>query len=198
MKIDTEPPPPAKNYVFGYGSLMDLETRIRLAPSAQPIIPVVLSGFIRGWFTHIKTAQSMATYLGIIPYDQHTKDVNIPPPPTVNGIIYGLTAEELLATDEFEKNGYKRVLIKRQALKCPVPPYKIPDGNIWLYQTDLKKKQPKSAFTHNTDYSVLPSYLQTCLRGCRQLEELYPQLPLFTEQYKSELKEAKIQLLNNH
>lgn len=89
-----------KSYIFGYGSLIETESRLRVAPMANIAFPAIAYGFQSGWYAQMPDtlASISPTYLGCYPKEEsHT-----------NGMIYEVTEEELKATDEREM-GYKRM-----------------------------------------------------------------------------------------
>jgi len=51
-------------YIFGYGSLIERESRMRTWPSAEFASPVVVKGIARGWFDQTDVPSWSPTYLG--------------------------------------------------------------------------------------------------------------------------------------
>src|SRR5262249_4048379 len=45
-----DPPPSLPKYIFGYGSLIQLESRTRTVPQALAAWPVIVKGITRGWY----------------------------------------------------------------------------------------------------------------------------------------------------
>src|SRR5215813_165061 len=92
--VDTERP----QYIIGYGSLMQDESRARTSPAAGPAHPVEVEGYRRGWFTRGKTTGPGATYLGL---ESRLKS-------HINAVAYQVAPAEVDATD------------KRESLYCRV------------------------------------------------------------------------------
>ncbi|HKD03522.1 MAG TPA: gamma-glutamylcyclotransferase family protein, partial [Terriglobales bacterium] len=66
-------------YVFGYGSLIEKESRTRTNPEAADARPARLTGYQRGWFHQFaNNVGSTCTFLGAIEK----------PGITTNGVIY--------------------------------------------------------------------------------------------------------------
>ena len=90
-----------KNYIFGYGSLIEKESRRRTTPNAEIAFPVRIFGVMRGWFGRTPVSGLSTTFLGCIktridPQNENQKNY-------VNGVIYEVSNDELLATDEREQ-----------------------------------------------------------------------------------------------
>src|SRR6266513_273961 len=51
-------------YIFGYGSLIERQSRIATWPSAEFASPVVVKGIARGWFDQTDVPSWSPTYLG--------------------------------------------------------------------------------------------------------------------------------------
>src|SRR5262245_60430181 len=87
-----EPPKPIPKYIFGYGSLIQTESRTRTVPKAVAATPAIVKGISRGWYYQAPSYSLNPTYLGAV------RDENA----TTNGVIYSVSDEELLATDARE------------------------------------------------------------------------------------------------
>lgn len=49
-RCNAQPEPGQPQYIVGYGSLMQDESRKRTSPQAGPAYPVEVAGYKRGWF----------------------------------------------------------------------------------------------------------------------------------------------------
>ena len=56
--------PTRPRYIFGYGSLIERESRMATWPSAQFASPVIVKGVARGWFDQTDVPSWSPTYLG--------------------------------------------------------------------------------------------------------------------------------------
>ena len=79
-------------YIVGYGSLMQDESRKRTSPQAGPAHPVEVRGFRRGWIARADTGGFGTTFLGVRP-DRES---------SFNAVIYQVDEVELRATDQRE------------------------------------------------------------------------------------------------
>jgi hypothetical protein len=71
-------------YIFGYGSLIERQSRIATWPSAEFASPVVVKGIARGWFDQTDVSSWSPTYLGAIA-DEGAE---------CNGVIFRVTPAE--------------------------------------------------------------------------------------------------------
>ena len=92
-------------YIVGYGSLMQDESRQRTAPQAGPAHPVEVSGFRRGWFARGEPVGFSTTFLGATP------DAN----GRLNAVVYQVDAAGLRATDQREAS-YCRTQVPASAV----------------------------------------------------------------------------------
>ena len=53
-------------YIFGYGSLIQIESRTRTVPSAFAASPAIVKGITRGWYYQAASASLNPTYLGAV------------------------------------------------------------------------------------------------------------------------------------
>ncbi len=151
-----------KNYIFGYGSLIETESRLRAAPMAKVAFPAIARGFQRGWFARMPDtlASISPTYLGCFPKEgSHT-----------NGVIYEVTEEELEATDEREM-GYKRIEVKDFEEYYPI----IETGDkVWIYVNTFPDVTPPPSTFPNKNYPIVQSYVDICINGCLEIENSFP------------------------
>lgn len=147
-----------QNYIFGYGSLVERESRLRTTPNATDVYPVIVSGLKRGWFARTGGNSLSTTFLGCI------KDSNS----IVNGVIYKVSEEEIKGIDSREK-GYTRELLNKDTIKFL---FDIKETNIkiWAYLNafncleEIKEKLP------NKEFPIVQSYVDICINGCLEIE----------------------------
>ena len=151
-----------KNYIFGYGSLIEEASRLRSTPNAKTAIPVKVSGFKRGWFSHTGAPGLSTTFLGCV----SEADSN------TNGVIYEVSEEDLKLTD-FREKGYNRIKINFENIAFYS---KQIDANsaIWIYINQFpNNKIPTSGFP-SKEFPIVQSYVDMCIEGCLEMEHLYP------------------------
>lgn len=149
-------PPSIQKYIFGYGSLIQIESRTRTAPKAFAAAPAIVKGISRGWYYQAASFSLNPTYLGAV-VNAHAM---------TNGVIYPVSDEELLATDVRESD-YTRTLFPRSAIRLldgsPAPP----PGEYYFYASKSKK-------TANAEHPIVQSYVDICMDGCLEVEAMYP------------------------
>ena len=144
-----------KNYIIGYGSLMNLSSLNRTLPTIENIEPIYLNGFKRSWNALENKNNSFSpTYLG----------VEIQVGARTNCIIFELSEEELETMDQREFL-YTRKLVNMNDIEC-VQSTQISfskEDKIWIYVTN-------NSSNPNKNYPIIQSYVDTCISGCLQLE----------------------------
>lgn len=150
------PPTTRPQYIFGYGSLVQTESRTRTVPSAQFASPVVVRGISRGWYDQTGGASWNPTYLGAV------ADANA----TTNGVIYPVTPAQMEENNKREV-GYLPTRIDPSAITMLDGSTAAPDADIWYYAN--VKKQPVSA-----EHPIVQSYVDLCIDGCLEVEAAYP------------------------
>lgn len=145
--------PHQKQYIIGYGSLINQESRHYTFPSEHNAYPIELQGFRRGWIAHGDEVGFSTTFLGI------TKD----PQSTINAIYFSIVDDVIQSFDERER-GYCRVLIPHNHIK----PYegKLNKGQYWIYVN-------KNINKPNKTFPIVQSYVDLFLSGCMEIEEKY-------------------------
>jgi hypothetical protein len=168
-------------YIFGYGSLMQIESRTRTVPSAFAAAPAIVKGITRGWYYQAASASLNPTYLGAV----ESKNA------TTNGVIYGVTNSEFEAT-KLREADYDPKMIHRSAITMLDGSSAPPDGEIWYFACKTKQ-------TANASHPIVQSYVDICVDGCLQLEEIYPLAKdaNFAEQFISTCSDWKTPWMND-
>ena len=143
-------------YIFGYGSLVESESRARTWPSALYASPAIVRGIERGWFDRVDTIGFSTTYLGAVASAGSN----------CNGVIFSITEQGLIAYDQRE-SGYKREKINQSDIIMLDGTEHAPQGDIWFYAN--AKKRPVSP-----EFPIVQSYVDICLNGCLEIEATYP------------------------
>jgi hypothetical protein len=161
------PPKVTQKYIFGYGSLIQIESRTRTVPSAFAAAPATVKGITRGWYYQADSASLNPTYLGA--FDE--------PGATTNGVIYPVTDSEFEAT-KLREADYVPTKIDQSAITLldgsPAPPR----GEIWYFASKTKK-------TATALHPIVQSYVDICVDGCLEIEAMYPlaEKASFAEQF---------------
>src|SRR5215831_2954196 len=140
-------------YVFGYGSLIEKESRTRTNPEAVEARPARVTGYRRGWFHQFAdNIGSTCTFLGAIEKSGAT----------TNGVIYHV--------DDFEKTKARET----GYTATPVPAGNIemldgtgrwnPSETVYIFISnpeDISKTgEPTGAIP------MVQSYVDICIHGC--------------------------------
>ncbi|HTD54601.1 MAG TPA: gamma-glutamylcyclotransferase family protein [Silvibacterium sp.] len=155
-------------YVFGYGSLIESESRTRTNPDAVAAWPARLAGYQRGWFHQFaNNVGSTCTYLGAV------EDTAA----TVNGVVYAV--EDFEKTEQRE-TGYKAIKVSGEVTMLDGGrPWDRGDVYIFLSKPDYisKTKEPTRAIP------MVQSYVDICVNGCLEIEALYRAAAGFAQEF---------------
>ena len=154
---------PARNYIVGYGSLMQAKSRQRSVPFVKKSYPVAVRGFERVWGmrgNHYRT-----TFLTVVKQ----------PKLGLNAVYFPVNAKEMAALDRRETS-YKRTLIAHEKLGFYGLNYDA-KGKYWIYvyPSGEQKKGPTTVFP------LVQSYVDIFLGGCFEIQREY-HLPGFVDE----------------
>lgn len=144
-------------YIIGYGSLMEENSKKRTSPAAGESVPVIVEGFKRGWGIHGPAVDSPTTYLAVIP-DEEAE---------MNAVIYSVTVDEIQKTDRREE-GYCRSRVNQEQITFFKNQRIETDSEIWIYT--IKEKDRKIA---NSNFPIVQSYVDIFIKGCLQLQSRF-------------------------
>jgi hypothetical protein len=152
-----------KNYIFGYGSLIESQSRIRTNPSSIKAFPVLINELKRGWWARVPVSGISTTFLGCT-----TSKTD-----SVNGVVFEVLEDDIKEFDKRE-NGYNRVLLKNSQIidYCDI----LNDNDkVWVYlNSDFNEKEFLSNNIPNKDFPIVQSYVDICINGCLELVKEYP------------------------
>lgn len=146
----------SKQFIFGYGSLIESQSRARTSPSALYAFPANVSGIQRGWFDQTGGFSLSTTYLGAVRK----------PGAKCNGVIFQVSQQQLDVFDQRE-TGYDREKIDQKDIAMLNGEKHAPDGDIWFYANREKRYA-------SPELPIVQSYVDICLNGCLELEATYP------------------------
>lgn len=155
------------DYVLGYGSLIQTESRRRNLGDEGAPLPVRLHGWRRGWNLRGPGVGFVGTFLGA------TEE----PGATINGVLVPVAAEEWLDLDRRE-TGYRRVRVdpsKLEALDDVAEPLSS-DAAIYLYVTE-------DVAPPHGEAPILQSYVDICLGGCSEIDTHLGSAGGFTDEF---------------
>src|SRR5262245_51902524 len=145
-----------QQFIFGYGSFIESQSRAMILPSAIYASPVIVAGIQRGWFGRVGGVSLSLTYLGAV----HDLDSHC------NGVIFKVPQEQLEVFDNYE-SGYIRERIDRKNITMLDGNKTAPEGDIWFYTNSEKRFA-------SPEFPIVQSYVDVCLNGCLEIEATYP------------------------
>jgi len=153
------PPDPSRpQYIVGYGSLMQEESRKRTSPRAGPAHPVDIRGYRRGWLARGKAVGFSATYLGVVPQ----------PANHFNAVIYEVDTAELAATDSREVSYCRTAVAIADITPLERGLTRVPDAQTWIYVS-----QAESMATPDSRFPIVQSYVDIFVSGCLEQEQRF-------------------------
>jgi hypothetical protein len=157
-ECNASPDPNRPQYIIGYGSLMQDESRGRTSPKAGPAHPIEIEGYRRGWFARPETVGFGFTVLGAVP----------DPEGRINAVIYQVDPVELIATDKREAS-YCRGSVAMPGIK-PLANGFAPaaDGQAWIYVNKPQNMAPPDA-----NHPIVESYVDIFVSGCMEQEQRF-------------------------
>jgi hypothetical protein len=141
-------------FVVGYGSLMERESKQMSAPTAGPNHPVRVSGFQRAWNTH---GSYGTTFLGVT----EAKGA------AMVAVIYADTDGSNIAGTDRREQSYCRQPVEPDRVEL-LDGWRLPaDAEIWIYVN-------KSDHVGQPDMAkpIVQSYVDIFLTGCLQVQDV--------------------------
>jgi hypothetical protein len=148
-----------QQYIIGYGSLMLEASKLQTDSFTHSNIPILLSGYERGWIIHGFMKTKATTFLGI---REDLKDK------ILNAVMFRIDdSKQIMRLDEREK-GYCRKLVDLKNIKMLLnKPMKL-SGQLWVYIPRNKKIERPSR-----EYPMSTYYIDIFIAGCIDIEKKY-------------------------
>ena len=135
----------APEYIIGYGSLLNAYSRQTFSGLHAPIIPVMATGWQRGWTT--RYGDEAATYLGVRPSSTAVLSAALVPTRITDDIRH-------------RERGYDFVPVAPDTVS-PLQPANIDLSTSRLWIVVNREQLPA-----DSDHPIPQSYIDTCLLGC--------------------------------
>ena len=149
--------PQLPQYIVGYGSLIDEQSKRITDPTAQENFPVIIKGYKRSWSAHGDLPGLNATFLSI------HEDKNS----SINGVIYKLSNPDHIQQYDKREMAYCRKELNITQIKIYSSP--LPDKKqIWIYSAAQETNNPPTK-----DFPIVQSYVDIFIHGCIQIEEKF-------------------------
>lgn len=152
-KIDLTLP----QYIIGYWSLIDEQSKRKTDPNAEESFPVSIKGYQRRWRVHGNLPGLNATFLSIV--ENHSA--------SFNGIIYKVSHPN--AIKQYDKR--ERTYCRKQLDADQLQTYNLTlptEKQVWIYYATQESNQPPSA-----DFPIVQSYVDIFIRGCIKIEQKF-------------------------
>ena len=150
-KVNTQLP----QYIIGYGSLIDEQSKKRTDSTAEESLPALITGYRRSWSVHGNLPGLNTTFLAVSE-DQAS---------SFNGVIYKLSAPEQI--EEYDKR--ESLYCRKELSSDQLNVYTIvlpTQKQMWIY---IPIENPHLYPTQK--FPIVQSYVDTFLRGCIHIEE---------------------------
>jgi hypothetical protein len=146
-------------FIFGYGSLIDEESRNKTVGAPLDAIAVRVSsdfGYVRSW---VDRCTCGFTALGL--RKPHPGEA----PMTINGVIYPVSASDLPAFD-LREAGYRRLPVPRTMIEA-ISWQGLPEtGDVWIYVPEGPGGEPGvDLLDPSANFPMLQSYRDVVLHG---------------------------------
>lgn len=146
--------PNARQFMIGYGTLMQQQSRQRTHPEIVDVYPVMVEGVQRVWGL-ADTTYGM-TYLTAID----------DPTASFNAVYYQCTPEDIRQCDQREYSYYREKIDQSRLHALGLST--LMEGDYWMYV------MPASTITLPTaDTPLVQSYIDVVLDGCFQIESQF-------------------------
>jgi hypothetical protein len=155
-ECNAAPDPGRPQYIVGYGSLMQDESRARTSPRAGPAHPVELKGYRRGWYARSEAFSFGTTYLSVVE-DRASG---------LNAVIYEVDLAELGATDRREALYCRARVASTQLRPLEQDFVSPPNAQTWIYVS-----KPENVATPSARYPIVQSYVDIFMSGCLEQEQ---------------------------
>ncbi|HAT4446696.1 TPA: gamma-glutamylcyclotransferase [Legionella pneumophila] len=149
--------PTLPQFIIGYGSLMQEESKKEDSSMVGENFPIYVSGFQRGWIERGTPIGFSTIYLGVVP----KKDS------IINAVYFKLNDPSQIKNYDKRENTYCRIKVPRDDIQA-LSSINLPEGQFWIYTTSGKQLAAPSS-----DYPIVQSYVDIFLSGCFSLEEKY-------------------------
>ena len=150
--------PYPKHFLFGYGSLVNSDSRRNTFKEEVPVVPARISadfGYIRKWCYRSSTGM---TALGLEKAAPGKGS-------TINGVLYSVKEEDMTIWDERESK-YQRIEIPFEFIEATSWEGLPIKGKIWTYiPIGTSKQFGKDLHPPTFHYPIVETYLDICLLG---------------------------------
>jgi hypothetical protein len=145
----------SKNFVIGYGSLMEENSRTRTNKEAINVKPIFIKNFQREWGQ--RSQRYKITFLTV------SRKIGS----TINAIYYPLNIKSIKKLDKRER-GYCRYRVKFKELKFFDKKVNPKNKNFWIYTA-----KKNNVLKPDDNHPIVQSYVDIFLNGCFQIQDKF-------------------------
>jgi hypothetical protein len=149
--------PNKRQFIIGYGSLMNKGSKKETYSNAGESIPIIVKGFRRGWFARGPNIPLSINYLGT-EVDAKSK---------FNAIMFALPNPKALLEYDKREDTYCRAQVPSENIVFLSNKH-TPIGEYWMYITPKQEHGLPSK-----QYPLVQSYIDIFLSGCFEIQEKY-------------------------
>ena len=145
----------SKNFIIGYGSLMEENSRTRTNKEAINIKPILIKNFQREWGQ--RSQRYKITFLTV------SRKIGS----SINAIYYPLNIKSIKKLDKRE-SGYCRHRVKFKELKFFGKKVNPKNKNFWIYTA-----KKNNILKPDNNHPIVQSYVDIFLNGCFQIQDKF-------------------------
>jgi hypothetical protein len=145
----------SKNFIIGYGSLMEENSRTRTNKEAINIKPILIKNFQREWGQ--RSQRYKITFLTV------SRKIGS----SINAIYYPLNIKSIKKLDKRE-SGYCRHRVKFKELKFFGKKVNPKNKNFWIYTA-----KKNNILKPDSNHPIVQSYVDIFLNGCFQVQDKF-------------------------
>ena len=144
-----------KNFIIGYGSLMEEGSRTRTNPNAKIAKPIMVKGFERIWGHN--GGNYKITFLTLVKKENSV----------INAVYYRVSLNSLKKFDRRESS-YCRIKVSHDDLIFYDKKIKNNNSSFWIYAAN-----PKRLKNPTEEHPIVQSYVDIFMNGCLQIQKKY-------------------------
>lgn len=172
--------PARPQFLVGYGSLMQEQSRKRSMPTVDAAYPVRVQDFRRGWFAKGGGVGLETTYLGAVPQAGSR----------INAVAFPVTPADIAVVDKREYF-YCRVRVPAAAIESLASTPVSFAGDVWIYVN-----RAGSIAVARADFPLVQSYVDIFVSGCLEQQERFS-LPGFAAECLSSTTDWSTEWVND-
>lgn len=144
-------------YLIGYGSLIQQESKAKTYPHTGPNLPIEVQGYKRGWFGKGGSVGFSTTFLSVVE-DTSAK---------FNGVLFRVPSQNAINNYDQRESIYCRQEVKAQNITM-LNQQALPKGQYWLYVA-----KPETVVKATKQHPIVQSYVDIFLSGCIEIQNKY-------------------------